>query len=231
MQVPAQTITMTPARVERNVTATEALKTARDSAGGIEGAKRVRVGLGRRHPNAFAQYGPVTFHKFTEKVSSNGLHRTPVRGQILNLTDRQVEEALSDARFKMVRALGGWAKPARCVEYDVRHVAPGYVSAQDRPVLAYSGPADKAIDPKLINWTESLIYVESNPTMDEAPPESLEQAVREFSKGQDLESVAFGAPVPPPPEKGTQVDAGVSEMMGKARARGMKVAPGGEVNP
>lgn len=229
MQVPATAINVVPARVERNITATEALKTARDSAGGVEGARRYRVGLTARHPMAFAQYGPITFHKFTEKVSPNGLHRTPVKGQILDLTDKQVEDALSVARFQMVRAIGGWERPARCTEYDVRHVAAGFVSAGDRPVLVYHGAPDKPIDVKMIDMAQSLIYLEVDPRHDEAPPETLEEAVRAFAKTQDLETKSFGEPVPPPAEKGTTVDAGVSEVMGRARRAGVKMTPQGEV--
>lgn len=226
---PVTMVPIVPARVERTITATDAAKVAHASAGGVEGGRKVRVGLTARHPSAFAQYGPVTFHKISERVSPNGLHRTPIRGQVLTLTEAQIDAALSVARFQMVRAIGGWAKPARCQEYDVRHVGVGYVSRDDRPVLVYHGSAEGPIEREKIDWDASLIYLQENPTQDEAPPESLEQAVKEFSKGQDLYTVSFGAPVPAPTDAGAKIDAGVSEVMGRAKARGLKVGPAGEV--
>lgn len=218
-------IPVLPARPERKVSALEAAKLARGGNGEI---RSYRIGLKPLHPNFSATYGQLCFHKISEKVSNGGYNRVPVRGQIVALDPMRLQAALEDARYKMVRTIGGFNDPARTEEYDVRRVAVGAVSKSDLPVLYYEGPLDQPVDIAKIDWAKSLIYIEADPVADEAPPPDFEAAIRKMHENIE-KSFSLGIDAPPPAGKAAAADPAVAEAMKRAKGAGLKVAPGGEV--
>lgn len=223
-------IPVLPARVERKISAVEAAKQAR---GGGQDVKRYRIGLQPLHPNFSATFGGLAFHKITEHVSNGGMTRFPVKGQILSLTTAQVQAALEDARFKMVRAIGGWEDPIRVEEYDVRRVAANSVQPGDLPILFYEGPLDQPVDIAKVDWSKSLIYFENDPEADVPPPADYEAAIRKMHENIErqfaIPTLTASGAVGSASQKGASADAATSRAMKGAKDAGVKVSPGGEV--
>lgn len=215
-------VTPPPFFREAGLTAADAVNRVAE---GRTNTRRVRIGLADLHPSFNATYGGLCFHKVTERVSADGSSRTPIRGQILDLSEAQLERVKADAKHKVVRVYGGWSNPMRSEELDVRRIGLGAVQKDDRPVLVLDAKGEPL-------WSESLLYLEENPNEGERPPVSFYEAIERLQEQQrrqaTLPTLQHG-PVGQA-EAAEQARAGRAGVQTAKRA-GLKMTAGGEVTP